>query len=224
MADRLGIYNGALLLCKTRSIASLTVNEEGRRLLDQVWADGGVRYCLERGQWRFAMRDQQIYHDPSIDPAWGYRYAFAKPDDWLVTSAVCQDEFFRIPLLQYTDQASWWFAAIDPIYVRFVSSHADYGGNLAKWPATFTQYVEAYFASCIVGKIASDDSTRTFLLGAPGRVEQGELHKRLVTAKNRDSMDEPTKYPAQGTWSRARQRWRRGGPMGDGGNPGSLIG
>ena len=43
--DRLKLYNGALTIIGERSIASLTTNEESRRLLDNQWNDGAVRYC-----------------------------------------------------------------------------------------------------------------------------------------------------------------------------------
>ena len=60
-ASRLQIYNDALLLLGQRGIATLDVNEEGRRLLDTVWngagvGAGGVEACLEQGQWKFARR------------------------------------------------------------------------------------------------------------------------------------------------------------------------
>jgi hypothetical protein len=52
------------------------------------------------------------------------RGAFAKPTDWVDTSAVCQDEYFRVPLLQYADEVGYWFADLDEIYVKYVSDGA----------------------------------------------------------------------------------------------------
>lgn len=225
MTDRLSIYNGALLMCRVRTIASLTVNEESRRLLDQVWNDGGVRYCLERGQWRFAMCASKFNRDTAITPPFGYPNAFAKPTDWVDTSAVCQDEYFKTPLLQYADEVGFWFAAIDPIYVKYVSDGANYGGNLAGWPASFTEYVKAYFASRIVGKVAQDRSTVEHVAGPKGDGEGGLVKQNLLTAKNRDAMAGPATFPAQGSWVRSRYgNGSRRGPFGDGGSPGSLIG
>lgn len=223
--DRLKIYNGALRLCRARAIASLTVNEEARRLLDNVWNDGGVRYCLERGQWRFAMRATMLTPDPAVTPSFGYPNAYPKPTDWIDTSAVCQDEFFNTPLTQYADEVGYWFASINPIYVKYVSDDPLFGSNLSNWPVSFTEYVKAYFASQIVGKLAQDESVVSALLGPKRDGTGGIVQSTLVTAKNRDAMAGPTTFPAQGSWTRARMgRGGRRGPLGDGGSPGSLIG
>lgn len=216
---RLKIYNGALRLCSERAIASLTVNEEGRRLLDEIWNDGGVRYCLEQGQWRFAMKAAKMTPDTSVTPDFGLANAYAKPSDWCVTSAVCQDEFYNVPLLRYTDEAGYWFADINPIYVKFVSDSESFGSNLALWPVSFTEYVKAYFAGQIIGKLSADQEKRDLIL----KPRTGLLSQALLVAKNRDAMAEPTKFPAQGRWTRARQGGRNSG-WNDGGNRGSLIG
>lgn len=217
---RLRLYNGALLICEERKLASLTENREPRHLLDEVWNDGGVRYCLEQAQWKFAMRTAQMEYEPSVQPSFGYRYAFPKPTDWIVTSAVCQDEYFNSPLLQYSDEIQYWFADITPIYVKFVSDDTDYGANLANWPSTFTEYVKTYFAAKIVGKL----SGKTALRDRIWQKRSGLLDQMLLTAKNKDAMAGPTTFPARGSWTRSRFGPGRGGPLGDGGSPGSLIG
>lgn len=220
---RLKLYNGALLLVKQRSLASLSENNEARRLLDTVWDADGVRYCLEQGEWQFAMRTQKIEYDPDSDPPFGYRRAFNKPTDWVSTQAVCSDERFRVPLLQYSDEVDYWYADLDTIYVKFVSDDTDYGRDLTKWPITFCQYAEAYFASQIVGKISADSETKQWLLGQPGKTDGGELGRRLTVAKAKAARTQPTRIPAQGAWNSSRAgRFR--GPMGDGGSSGNLIG
>lgn len=216
-ATRLKIYNGALRLCEERRLASLTENREPRRLLDEVWQDGGVRYCLEQAQWKFAMRASEFTYDTSVTTSFGYRYAFAKPTDWVATSGVCQDERFNTPLLQYRDETGYWFADLDTIYVRYVSDDENYGNNLAAWPESFNEVVQAHFAKKIAGKLSASDALRDTIAK--------EYQRALKVAKNKDAMADPTKIPPMGRWPGARvNRWGRGGPMGDGGNPGSLIG
>ena len=219
---RLKIYNGALLICQTREIASLSVVEEPRYLLDNVWNDGGVRYCLEQGQWRFAMRTSKMTYNPAVVPSFGYRRAFDKPTDWVDTSAVCSDEYFNSPLLQYADETAYWFADLDDIYVKYVSDDTNYGSNLAYWPYSFTEYVKHYFAGKIVGKLTASKELVDRLLGQPGRPEKGSVHAALVTAKNRDAMAGPTSFPARGSW--VGSRYGRDGSNRDRGNRGSLIG
>lgn len=215
---KLKIYNGALLLCKARSIASLTVSEEARRLLDEVWDDGGLRYCLEQGQWRFAMRTAKFTYDTGITPAFGFRRAFAKPADWVNTSAVCIDEYFASPLLQYTDEAGYWYSDLDEIYVKYVSDDANYGSNLSLWPYSFTEYVKNYFASRIVLRISGSEQLAEAMLK-----NNGMLDTSLMIAKNRDAMAEPTKFPPRGNWVTARTHGKTG-DWSDGGSRSNLIG
>jgi len=148
--DRLKIYNGALLLCSERQLdlaTGLSENREPRFLLDLVWNDGGVRYCLEQGQWHFAMRATRLDYNPSISPEWGFTRAFDKPTDWVLTSGVFQDEFMQSPLTLYADEVMFWFSNLDEIFVKYVSDASTYGMDFAKWPASFTDFVKAYFAS-----------------------------------------------------------------------------
>lgn len=218
--SRLQLYQDALLLCKERFLASLTEAVEARRLLDNVWNSDGVRYCLEQGQWQFAMRTVRIDFDPDITTQFGYRYAFGKPTDWVLTSALCSDERFTTPLTQYADETAYWTADLTPIYVKYVSDDNQFGLNLALWPASFSDYVAAYFAGQIVGKLGKDKETREEIL-AP-RV--GILDRAKLVAKNRAAMTQGTKYPATGSWVKARMGRRSGGPLGDGGSPGQLTG
>lgn len=222
--DRLKLYNGALQIIGQRRLASLTENVKARHELDAVWQDGWLQYCLEQAQWNFAMRTAKLTHDPDVEPAFGYRHAFEKPTDWVNTSAVCQDEYYNQPLIQYADEIGWWFADITPIYVKFVSNNVDFGMNLAKWPVSFTEYVKHYGASKVVMTLTTDKEQQRQLLGPPGRPEAGSLGNSLLTAKNRDAMAKPAMQPAQGGWSRARQGGSSRGPMGDGGTSGNLIG
>ena len=220
---RLQIYNGALMLCGERALAALTEDREPRRLLDEVWDRSGVRYCLEQGEWGFAMRAEQVEYDPSIEPPFGYAYAFNKTSDWVATHAVCSDPYFKQPLLQYLDEVENLYSLVTPIYVRFVSDDSDYGGDPAKWPQSFCDYVDAYFASKIIFKLTSDKQRLATLFGQPGKTDGGELGRRLKVAKNRAAMQQATRIPPPGSWNSAR-RGRGRGPMGDGGVGGALTG
>lgn len=213
MTTQLDIYQGALNLCGERMLANLTEEREPRRLLDQVWSSNGVKACLEMGQWNFAMRSIQLDYDSSIEPGFGYNRAFVKPTDWVLTSAVCEDEFFRAPLLRYWDEAGYWYSDIDTIYVRYVSNDVAYGMDLNHWPESFREYVEEYFASKIVRKLtkSQDEEDRS----------KKRLKDKLMLAKSRAAMSQPTSFPPAGSWSQARNRF---GGRRDGGNTGSLIG
>lgn len=218
-ATRLEIYNGALTLCSDRRLSHLTENREPRYLLDEVWAGGrGVRACLEGAQWHFAMRSARFDYDVAHTPEFGLRYAFVKPSDWVLTSGVFQDAYMQAPLLQYADETGFWFADQQEIFVRYVSDHANYGGDFSKWPETFTEYVKAYFASRIIRKLP----------GGAEKVEsicdpkKGACALALSAAKNRSVMTGPATFPNRGSWVAARHRGMN--PRRDGGNTSSLIG
>jgi len=207
MTTQLQLYNDALLIVGERALASLTENREPRRLLDQVWSGGGVKFCLEQGQWFFAMCSGMLDYDTTIVPTFGYNYAFKKPDDWLLTSAVCSDEFFREPLTRYSDEAGFWYTDLQTIYVKYVSILPNYGMNIGAWPEAFNKYVAAYFASRICNKITQDEN-KTKLIEA-------DCDRLLKDAKSASAMTQPTKFPAPGNWTRSRMR---NGMNRDGGN------
>lgn len=222
MTDRLRIYKGALLLCGERAVNSLSENVEPRHLLDLVWNDEGARYCLEQGQWHFAMRASSFDFNPSIAPDWGFNRAFDKPNDWVSTSGVFEDEFLKNPLLGYADEINYWFSDRDVIYVKYVSDDAAYGLDLSRWPSTFTDYVKAYFAGRIVHKLPGGAERREFLYGPPGRPDKGYIERCLMLAKNKAAMALPATFPSRGTWAAARHRGQ--GFRRDGGSTTQLIG
>src|SRR5690349_13054654 len=160
MADKLKLYNSALLICGERRLATLTDNVESRRILDAIWDDGAIVSTLDDGLWNFATRTLKYTYDPDIEPDFGYSRAFNKPDDWVRTVGVCEDEFFTQPCVQYEDEGGYWFANLDTIYARFVSSDSQFGGDLSIWPNNFTTYVEYWLADKAVIRISQSESRK----------------------------------------------------------------
>jgi uncharacterized protein YneR len=195
---RLKIYNDALILMGERALANLTEEREPRRLLDQVWTNDGIEQCLEEAQWYFAMRGVQIDYDPAVSTEFGYSKAFSKPDDWVLTSALCVDEHFQVPLTLYSDESGYWYSDETVIYVKYVSDDAAYGKNLAIWPRSFTEFVAAHFAFKIAFKIGGEKLFQKML---------AIRDEFLTRAKNRAAMALPTQFPAQGSWNRSRHRY-----------------
>jgi len=194
--DKLKIYKGACIKAGTRILGSLTEDVDRRHWLDEVWDDGGVDYCLEAGQWNFATRSTMLSYDSAIEPAFGWKRAFVKPSDWILTTAVASDEFYRQPLLQYTDEGGVLYAELADIYVKYVSNADGFGMDYALWPSSFTEYVKAYFAYQIAPKLSGGEEQREAL--------QKEMTSLLRMAKNRNQIGLPTKFPAQGSWNSSR--------------------
>ena len=213
---QLTLYNDALLECGERFLSSLTENREPRRLLDQVWSSNGVKYILERGQWNFATRSQQLDYDSGINPGFGYARAFDKPTDYCCTRAVCSDEFFREPIIRMVDEGGYWYSDLDTIYVRYVSDDPAYGMNMNKWPETFREVVAVHFASKIILKLSNSEAELM-------RLEKKRDHM-LKVAKNSSAQQEPAQFPPMGSWSRARNRFPNRRDGGNTGSNGPLIG
>lgn len=212
MATQLSLYNEALRICGERKLASITEDREPRRLLDGVWDGGAIDYCLEQGQWNFAMRSAKLEYAPSIDPAFGYKYAFEKPSDYIRITALCTDEYFNVPLTQYTEEGGFWFSDLDEIYIKYVSNDSSYGSDYSLYPQTFMRYVATYLASEIIDRLTQNASLwdKTYRL----------MQKRLTDARSKDAMAEPTQFLPTGRWISAR----RGGGNSDRGNRNSLTG
>lgn len=211
-ATQLGLYNEALRLIGERRLASISENREPRRVLDDVWNDGAVNYCLEQGQWNFAMRAIEITKSVTTIPAFGYTNAFDKPNDFIRTAGACEDEFFKVPLVEMVEEVGFWFANLDTIFIRYISNANTYGNDLTRWPTTFTKYVAAYLASEIAWTLTQSADKQKLAMGL--------MMQRLKDARAKDAMNDPTAFMPQGVWSSSR----RGGNRRDRGSRGQLIG
>jgi len=212
MTSKLALYNGALRHCGERRLASLSENREPRRYLDEAWANDYIKGLLESGLWKFALRSTKLDPDPGVTIEFGYRNAFAKPEDMVRIAAVSADEYFNTPLLNYSEEGDWLYADVDPMYLSYVSSDEDYGEDLTRWTKAFTDFAEADLAVQVIKRLTQDKEEWDRMF---------KLRRKLLTdARSLDAMADPTKFLPQGSWVSAR----RGGRDNDGGNRGSLIG
>jgi hypothetical protein len=213
MATQIGLYNSALRFIGETKLLALSDDREARYALDDIWSDGLVDYVLEEGYWYFAMRASQFNSDPTLIPPYGLAKGFEQPDDWVRTAAICADPYYRVPLTVFADEAGFWFADIDPLYVRYVSNDANYGGNLGAWPQSFTEFVAAHMAWKLAPRLTS----------SMGKVEEMAKTRQglLNEARSRAAMNESAKFLPMGNWTRSRLG--RGNGL-DRGNPNALIG
>ena len=214
MATLLGLYNGALRNIGERRLTSVSEARESRRELDDAYT-GLVNYVLSRGYWKFALRTTKVSHTPSVAPAFGYTKAYEKPVDLVRISKICQDEFLNIPLLQVSEEATYWFGPLDDVYVQYVSNDIAYGGDLSKWPETFTLYVESYLTTQVAPRLKPDmDLDRTI----------AHTKRLLAEAQSVDAMAGPTEFAPPGAWGAARGGRPTNGGRRDRGSRGQLIG
>lgn len=200
MTTRLSLYNAALRLIGERRLATLSEDRKPRYVLDDVYDNGFIDAILEEGQWNFAMRAVKIDKSTTTTPAFGQANAFEKPIDWVRTAGICQDEHFNAPMLNFFEEVDFWFADIDPIYVRYVSNAANYGNDLLRWPGSFTRYAEAYLAREIILTLSQDNEKHEKIF----RLEM----QRRTEARSRDAMNEATSFAPPGQWTSSRRGYR----------------
>lgn len=197
---KLRVYNEALRILGSRRLASLTEDREPRRVLDDAYgpAGEGVVSCLEAGDWNFATRTREAVYDPGIEPSFGFRRAFAQPDDLVRLTTLSLDGHFASPLTarHYTDEGGYWLADHDTLYVRYVSDDGDYGLDSSKWSMAFRKYLSGFLAFECCERITN--STQ-HLQKAKRIMEEARAH-----AKSRDAMDEGVKFMPAGTWVSSR--------------------
>jgi len=204
MADRLSLYNGALVsVLGERALASLSEERAARRYLDTVWANGAVDKMLMMGQWKFARRNVRMDYDSNLQPEFGWQFAFSRPNDFIRTLELTWDEFFQSPLELYHEHNEVFYAAIGTFYMGYVSNDAAYGGNLGHWPPNFTEFAEHWLAKHVLASLTGNKTDR---------LELEQLTQRAMTrAQSTDAMEGATRYPPAGTWVISRMRGRVGG-------------
>lgn len=194
MTDKLAHYRDALLALGQERIADLTEASTARYALDDAY-ERALDYCLEQGFWNFAMRAMLLDPSASVEPAFGYAYAFEKPADWVRTYELSDNERFDPPLLDLRDEAGTWYADCDPLYVRIVSKDAAYGRDLSRWPESFANFAALYLARRAAKRITGAEPSAELL---------SELKRAKSDALAKDAMNEPPRFPPAGTWVRSR--------------------
>lgn len=212
-ATVLRVFNLALAHLGKPRLAALTEMHQTMRLLTDAWATE-VRWALEQGPWNFAIRAIMIGPFAASGPTFGYRNGFKKPDDWLQTVLVSEFEDMRSGATRYADETGWWFSDAPGLFVRYVSTGANYGLNLPRWPAAFVDLVAARMAEKIAPRL---DASGARLAGIVALRQDA-----MKTLRATDALNTPPAFPPEGAWVRARRGgWTGGRRFGDGpGGPG----
>lgn len=200
MAELLSVYNQILLALGGRELDTLSVQTSERRTLDTLWTPG-LRYCLSRGQWKFATRTGKLTPE-SAAPSIGFTFAFAKPADWVRTTGLSTDDRFFNPLNHYVDEQGFWFADVSPLYLRYVSNDDEFGGKLSVWPTTFERFVVAHLAAELYVRFSAGMGQGA---SAAGLATLRKLERdAFKEAAGEDAMNGPAGFPPTGSWVRSR--------------------
>lgn len=196
MTDQLSLYNKALLYCSEAPATSLSEESVAKRVMDQIWNDGAVRHILEQGLWNVALRTLEVAYDSGVEPPFAYRRAFEQPTDLVRINALCSDEYLNEPLIRYLDEAGYWYADIDRIYVSYVSDDAAFGGDLSRWPESLAEAGARWMASLAAHAFNKAETQIARMEAAADRA--------FAYARNRDAMNQPTRFLPPGRWARSR--------------------
>ncbi len=215
MADKLSLYNMTLGHLLEGSLASLSESAERRRVLDSFWVNA-TNKCLETTFWKFAKRSMSIDASTTIDPAFGFSFAFKVPDDCIRADEISASEGLQPPLLEFRLEAGYWYSNVTPLFISYVSNDPLYGLNLGEWPESFVDFVTLELACKACKRITGSAS---LMEGPQGLIRQRDKAKRDASGK--DAMNDPIKFQPTGSWVLSR---RGGRGTRDGGNGSKLIG
>lgn len=203
MADKLEVWNAALVEVGEGTLASLTEARKPRYVLDAVYSRV-VQDCLESGDWNFATEFARLDGDTGIavsdtgaGQSIGYKYGFEKPTDWVRTAGVSLDENFSTPLIDYADEGGRLYADSTPLYFKWVSNDTGYGLEIATWPRSFTRYVEVALAERIVLALTQNQ-------GDKERLEKVTLPRAKRDALHKDARNESSKFRRVSSWNAVR--------------------
>lgn len=195
MADKLGLFNGALYLIGQRKLSALDDNVEGRRVLDQRWVPV-VDTCLEEAYWKFAVRAVESEASDSVDPEFGYQYAHQRPSDFIRLVEISAGDIFDPPLANYREESGYWYTDCDPLYVRYTSNGTSFGWDVGAWTRAFANYIEACLAFDVAPRLTDSAALSERLTKL--------VKERRQAARNLDAMSEGAKFRPQGSWVSSR--------------------
>ena len=208
---KLEVYNLALGHFGTARLhpaSGLSENRPDRYELDAVWAQSG-KLMLEAGVWDHATRVQEMTADPDIIPAFGLRYGFGKPTDFVRLAQFSTDAYGLEEDRSFKLEGNVFYTNNQTIYLGWVSDDSAYGGDLGKKSALYARAWGAWLAELACISITKDQNLETKIM------RKRELY--VSEAKRADARDERVKEKPMGTWIMSRFAYpsmrRRGNRM-----------
>lgn len=189
----LNIYNDTLQILGQPRIASVTEDSLRKNQLDIALDSEMVEACLEDTSWGFASETAKLFYDPSVEPAFGPKYAYTKPTDLHRLDGIWTDDSRRSPIRDYTDEGGKFFTDYQIIYIEYVSK--DYLTDPTLWPSYFKRFIAAQLAIDAGPSIPNSN-----LQNANDRYEQ-----RRNEAMSTDAIQTPPRRFSEGAWVGSRQ-------------------
>ncbi|MDR6818504.1 hypothetical protein J2X76_003681 [Neorhizobium sp. 2083] len=199
MANKLAVWNQALVHLEKEGLASLTSEMEARYVFERAWP-GVVEEAFNEGDWNFAKVSAALVLNVVETAAVGWTYVFDYPEDYIRTVAVSNVPDFQQEFFNYIDQGGFIHANQNVMYLRYISSAmmtVDDDDDDLPWPTLFWRYVALKLAYETCGKLTGGASLRDDL--------EKRKEKALRQAKSVDARNENNKIDRPGSWLRARR-------------------
>lgn len=190
------IYNDALQILGLAPIVSNTDDSLAKNRISIALDNGLVGAVLEDTSWNFGLQSDQLFHNPSIDPPWGYEFVMDLPANLHRMNGVYVDELMRTPLRDYVQQVDQGtgntqiFSSQQIIFIEYVSK------------AFLTDYVNwpDFFKRLVAGRMALDAN----IPGGNKEYAVAQYTARRREAMSTNAINGPPKRLAIGSWSRSR--------------------
>jgi len=140
----LRIYNDALMILGQLKITNVNDDSHRRSILDTSVDSELVSTILEDIGWHWAITSRRLNNDPSLEPEWGYRYAFRLPDNLHRFDGVWYDEYMKVPVREYMDEDGILFCSDQEIFIQYVDSR--FITDPESWTASFRRFVASKMA------------------------------------------------------------------------------
>ena len=194
--DLRNIYNDCLQILGLAPIVSNNDDSLAKNRISLALDNGLVGSVLEDTSWNFGLQSEQLFHDPSIDPPWGYEFVMKLPDDLHRMNGVYVDELMRTPLRDYVQQVDQGtgdtqiFSSQQIIFIEYVSK--SFLTDYVNWPDFFRRLVAA--------RMAIDAN----IPGGNKEWAVAQYTARRREAFSTNAINGPPKRLAMGSWSRSR--------------------
>lgn len=150
--------------------------------------------ALSAYEWGFASTMRELALASEM-PAIEYDYAHDKPVDWVRTNWLSPSSSFPrdAPFRRWADKAGQIWSNEQTLFMDYVYDHTTVGA----WPPWFVDYMSLSLAMRINPGITTSKQT--------GEALYDMRKNALAIAKARDAQTQPIRYPAPGSWVRARR-------------------
>lgn len=194
MADKLGVWNQALIHLGSSPIVTLTDDVKAVNVFNRAWS-GVVEEAFNQGDWNFAKEVAELVQGGT--PSDGYNYSYDYPADYERTIAINPDPEFEVPFVYFEELDGVINSNVAPLYIRYISTDKMADAEVGTWPTMFWRFVAVKLAYETCERITQSSSLED-------RLERKE-QKALFKARSVDARNEAGDVIKESSWLRSRR-------------------